>query len=142
MDQKDSEMKKIDEYANLPDCLIAVCKAMDIPLIQQIQDLMIKRMLLTPPPILVMSNQRPGHFPVYDPHNQFGPYEPLPPLKSSDPALQLPVSSIHDHVEHHDFSRECEHEPIEVGFNISKVVCKKCDKVLPKEALYGKKIFQ
>lgn len=50
--------------------------------------------------------------------------------------------NIHDHTEHQDFGRECEHEPIEVGFSISKVVCKKCDKELPKEALYDKKTFQ
>lgn len=51
-------------------------------------------------------------------------------------------ASIYDHVEHQQFDQECEHEPIEVGFSISKVVCKKCDKELPQEALYGKKTFQ
>lgn len=40
------------------------------------------------------------------------------------------------------FDRECEHETVEVGFQFTKVVCKKCDKELPKEALYGKKTFQ
>jgi hypothetical protein len=29
-----------------------------------------------------------------------------------------------------DFVKECEHEPIDVGFNHTKIVCKKCDKDL------------
>lgn len=58
-------------------------------------------------------------------------------ISAEYPSLPYGINK-NDHPEHNSFATEyngefvksCQHEPVNVGFNRAKIVCKKCDMVL------------